>query len=99
METLGKFCSPQKHFWSLSVAKLKTLACLLSEVGVQRQVMLIFKFIILFWITTRVHLHALTPKKHTILLPLSSETLGLSSCLFKATPPENYDWLAHTRLR
>ena len=42
---------------------------------------------ILSGVTTRVGLHAVMPKKHTIFSPLS-ESLRFSACLFKTPPPK-----------
>ena len=59
--------------------------------------MLIIRFIILFWVITRIDLHALVLKTHLFphsvraaaVFPPLSETLRFSSCLFKA-PPSKY---------
>ena len=51
--------------------------------------MLIFRFIILFWVTTRIGLQALVLQKHIGFLKLSS-----AASLY----PASSDWSAHTRL-
>ena len=59
--------------------------------------MLIFKFIILFWVTTRISLHALSLKKHFSFVILSSFSSAILSPALLNRPVSS-DWSVYTRL-
>ena len=57
--------------------------------------MLIIRFLVFFWVNTRMRVQALVLRKHIIFLPLS-EMLCFSSCLFEAPQSALIDQFTHS---